>query len=64
MQGITESWASGAPPDQSSSGGQSKLAGHHKLTRDDLVSVVPSDRKHMPLVKAMRGWRKVRLRPC
>ncbi len=64
MQARTGLWPSGAAPGPFSTGGRSRSLGRHKLTREDLVSVVPSDRKHMPLVKAMRGWRKVRLVPC
>ena len=30
-----------------------------RLARADLVGVAPSDKRHMPLVKAMRKWRKV-----
>lgn len=29
-----------------------------RLKREDLVGVAPSDRRHMPLVQAMRKWRK------
>ena len=29
-----------------------------RLRREDLVGVAPSDRRHMPLVQAMRKWRK------
>lgn len=64
MQGLTEVWPSSAAQNPSSSNGLRRLPGVYRLIRDDLVSVVPSDRKHMPLVKAMRGWRKVRPRPC
>ena len=39
--------------------GQSRVPSSQRLTRDNLVSVAPSDWQHMPLVKAMRGWRRV-----
>ena len=62
MQGLAEPWPSGAVQGQSSSGRRKDLLGPKRLTQDDLVSVVPSDWKHMPLVKAMRSWRKVSAR--
>ena len=35
------------------------LSSHvQRLKREDLVGVAPSDRRHMPLVQAMRKWRK------
>ena len=60
MQSVDDLDLAGKMQNRSQVAGQSRVPSSDRLTWDDLVSVAPSDWQHMPLVKAMRGWRKVR----
>ena len=33
--------------------------GRYPISKDDLVSAMPSDQSHLPVVKGSRAWRKV-----